>query len=48
MEPSDLDRQMRQYWIKAGKGKEEEQKNLGNQKMNEEMDDYWKRAKKPE
>ena len=50
VEADDLDRQMRQYWIKSGsaKGKEEEQKNLGSQKMNEEMDEYWKKAKKAE
>ncbi len=44
----DLDRQMRQYWIKSGasKGKEEaqKQKNVASEKMNEEMDFYWKEA----
>lgn len=47
-EKDDLDRQMREYWIKSGavKGKEEAQKhkNLAAEKMNEEMDFYWKEA----
>lgn len=46
----DLDRQMREYWVKTGsaKGKEEaiQHKNLAAQKMNEEMDEYWKKATK--
>ena len=50
IEKDDLDRQMRQYWIKSGshKGTEEAKKdqNLAVQKMNEEMDDYWKNASK--
>lgn len=41
---------MREYWIKSGshKGKEEAKKdqNLASQKMNEQMDEYWKMAKK--
>ena len=44
-----LDREMREYWIKSGqkKGKEEGNKdqNLAVKKMNEEMDDYWKSFK---
>ena len=47
-EKDDLDRQMREYWIKSGaaKGKEEAQKHksLAAEKMNEEMDFYWKEA----
>lgn len=47
-EKDDLDRQMREYWIKSGgaKGKEEgeKQKKFASEKMNEEMDFYWKEA----
>ena len=49
-EKDDLDRQMREYWIKKGgaKGKEEaeKQKKFASEKMNEEMDFYWKEAAK--
>lgn len=45
----ELDRQMREYWIKSGsgKGKDEAKKDssLAIKKMNEEMDEYWKKAK---
>lgn len=44
----DLDRQMRDYWIKTGskKGAEElkGEQNIATKKMNQEMDDYWKKA----
>lgn len=45
---NDLDRQMTDYWIKTGSKKgTEEQKNMANvvsQRMNQEMDAYWKKA----
>lgn len=49
-EKDDLDKQMREYWIKSksSKGKEEAQHDSGlaKQKMNEEMDNYWEEARK--
>lgn len=44
----ELDRQIREYWIKTGakKGKEQskEEQDLATKKLNEEMDQYWKKA----
>lgn len=39
---------MREYWAKSGSAKGKEDKNIASQKMNEQLDEYWKKAKKEE